>query len=286
MQAVYQWCGASNRLSGIRTIAFRIGVHPNNLHLFLAERWPGAFAGLDAVFVSYTEGRDSARLLLEGRIDICGTGSTPPILARAAGADVRYVAASAPRPANGGIVAAPDGPIRTIADLVGRRVALLDGSFHTYLLARALEAVGCSLRDVTRVELSPAASLAALGAGTVDAWVAMAPLLDRAIDDGQARLILRCGDSIPNRSVFWTLDRRGVSAGVLDGFTAALSGLGRAIAADPARAAGLLAGTGADVSAWVRTIAERDWSIFPAGAAILAEQQDEADTLMRHGDLA
>jgi hypothetical protein len=86
--------------------------------------------------------------------------------------------------------------------------------------------------------------------------------------------------------VFWTLDRRGVSAGVLDGFTAALSGLGRAIAADPARAAGLLAGTGGDVSAWVRTIAERDWSIFPAGAAILAEQQDEAGTLMRHGDLA
>ena len=70
----------------------------------------------------------------------------------------------------------------------GEDGTLLDGSFHTYLLARVLETAGLSLRDVTRVELAPAASLHALEAGRVDAWVAMAPLLDGSLSAGLERV--------------------------------------------------------------------------------------------------
>jgi len=267
----------------------RIGVHPNNLHLLLARHWPGAFAGLSPDFVAYPEGRSTGRLLAEGRIDVGGTGSTPPILAQVSGLDVIYLAASAPRPANGAILVRPDSPVRAVADLAGRTIALLDGSFHTYLLARVLATAGLTLPRVTRVELSPAASREALASGRVDAWVAMAPHLGEALASGAARELAPCGDTIPNRSVFWTIGARGLSAAQRDAFVAGLIGMGRAIADDIDRAARILAGLGTggvDAAAWRRSLAARDWTVVPADAAIVAEQEAEKQTLIRHGDIA
>jgi sulfonate transport system substrate-binding protein len=265
-----------------------IGVHPNNLHLRIAQHWPGAFCSFGAGFFNYQEGRRTSALLEAGLIDFGGTGSTPPIIAQAAGLDVAYVAASSPRPANGAILVSYDSRIATVAGLAGRRVALLDGSFHTYLLARTLEEVNLSLRDVVRVELEPAPSQQALADGTVDAWVAMAPHLDAALEQGRAKLLVSCGSIIPNRSVFWTLRRRHFGLEVAMALAEELDRIGRAIAADPAAAARILAvpdGDARQIETWTKVVAGRDWRVVSADTAILSEQQDEADTLYRHGDL-
>jgi ABC-type nitrate/sulfonate/bicarbonate transport system substrate-binding protein len=263
----------------------RIGVHPNNLHLTLAQHWPDSFAALDARLVPYGEGRDTGRQLAEGHIDIGGTGSTPPIISQVAGLDVRYVAASAPRPANGGILVAKHSAIRGVTDLAGKKIALLDGSFHTYLLARVLESEGLSLKKVERIELAPVPSRDALIVGRVDAWIAMAPLLDQTIADGGARLLIPCGSTIPNRSVFWTLGRRKLAVPTINAFVKELARIGNAIAAEPDRAAHILASLklgGVDVTGWRKALSGRDWSIVLADSVIIAEQQDEADTLFRH----
>lgn len=270
-------------------MTLRVGVHPNNLHLLLAQNWPAAFAGLNAKFVSYPEGRDTGRLLAEGKFDVGGTGSTPPISAQASGLDVIYVAASAPRPANGAILVRKNSSIKTVSDLAGRRIALLDGSFHTYLLARVLEAEGLALKDVTRVELAPIPSRAALMAGEADAWIAMAPHLGEALASGEVRELLPCGAAIPNRSLFWTIAQRNLAPGQIDAFTAELIRVGKEIAHDHDRAARILSDLkigGVDFPAWRKAIAGRDWTIVPAGDDVIAEQQDEADTLFRHGELA
>lgn len=270
-------------------MVLRIGVHPNNLHLQLAQHWRGAFADLAFEFVPYTEGRDTGQLLVAGRFDVGGTGSTPPIIAQVEGADVRYLAASAPRPANGAILVTAASRIRTVADLAGKRIALLNGSFHTYLLARVLEDAGRALRDVSRIELAPAASRAALADGKVDAWIAMAPHLDQALAAGTVRVLVPCGATIPNRSVFWTVEQRGLSAAQIDGFTAALVRLGGDIGRDPDRAARILSDLkigGADLAGWRNALGTRDWTIVRADAAVLAEQKAEADTLFRHGEIA
>ena len=266
----------------------RIGVHPNNLHLRLARLWPGAFADLDADFVTYDEGRDTASLLEDGRIHVGGTGSTPPIEADARGLDVRYLAASAPRPANGAILALTDGPVRGVADLAGRRVSLVDGSFQTYLLARSLEAEGLGLRDVVRVESGKSDGLKALLAGEVDAWVAMSPRLEKVVDRADLSVVVACGSLIPNRSLFWTLERHAIAPGIADAFVAELSRFGREVGADPARAAALLAaepGSEGDAASWERVLRARDFSVVSAGPAIIGEQQAEADTLFSHGHL-
>ncbi|MCL4068032.1 ABC transporter substrate-binding protein [Pseudomonas sp. GX19020] len=264
----------------------RIGVHPLNLHLRLAQGWPGLFPET-FTFVPYPEGRDTGTLISARQFQAGGTGSTPPLISQAEGLSVVYVAASAPRPANGALLVAPEAAVQSLADLKGRRVALIDGSFHTYLLARSLDQAGLGLADVTRVELSPAASRLALIRGEVDVWIAMAPQIESAIGAGEARLLALCGSTIPNRSVFWTLADAGLSDTEIRDFVARLIRLGEEIAADPDRAAQILAGPGAkpeSLAQWRRVVAGRDWTILPADPTLIAEQQAEADTLTRHGD--
>lgn len=264
----------------------RIGVHPNNLHLRLARLWPGSFAGFDAEFVPYGEGRDTASLLASGHIHFGGTGSTPPIEADARELDVRYIAASAPRPANGAIFARADSDIKTVADLAGKRISLVDGSFHTYLLAKSLEGEGFGLPDVTRVESGDLDSLKELLEKRVDAWVAMSPRLEKVIDRKDLRLIVRCGSTIPNRSLFWTLERHALSVETIRAIVCELDRIGREVTGDIRKAAELLAaedGSEGDADAWERVLRSRDFSVVPADDAILAEQQAEADTLHRHG---
>ncbi|VVE34396.1 Putative aliphatic sulfonates-binding protein [Pandoraea iniqua] len=283
--------------------ALRIGVHPNNLHLQLAAltwplRWPEILLtpdGSPAVqFVAYREGRDTGRLIADNVIDVGGTGSTPPVLAQHDGVPLVYVAASAPRGGNGAIVVrAEDGPAN-VTRLVGRRIALLDGSFHTSFLAAALEREGLSLRDVERVELAPADAYRALSDGRVDAWIAMAPWLERVRNEpSQWRVLTDIGPYVPNRSVFWThREAFHLHAAALDAVFAALTALGHDIARDPAPYAEQLAAAGisgiseSDAAAWQSALAARDWRLLPSDAAFYAEQQGEADLLHRHGVLS
>ena len=260
----------------------KIGVHPSNLHLRLAQVWSGAFGRFSPEFIHYPEGRDTAKLLASGAIDFGGTGSTPPITAEAAGLDVVYLAASSPRPANGGLFVRSDSAIRSVADLRGRRVTLVDGSFQTFLLARSLETEGLRLGEVETVELGAAESLPALLDGSVDGWIAMAPRLEQALDDPRIRLVARCGTTIPNRSLFWTLAGRGIPQGVRAAIASELARIGDEVSRDPRRAAELLARSGDAAAAWERVVRSRDFRVVPAGDAILREQQDEADTLHRH----
>ncbi len=221
-------------------MTLQIGVHPNNLHLLLAQYWPGAFSDLDVAFVPYPEGRDTGRLLSEGAFDVGGTGSTPPILSQLSGLDVLYVAASAPRPANGAILVQKNPPSDKSRILPAGRSRCLDGSFHTYSLARVLEENGRRLKDVQRVELSPVASRDALSAGSVDAWIAMAPHLAEAVASGKFEQLVPCGATIPNRSVFWTIGARNLGPAQVKALTAGLVDLGRQISGNIDKAAHIL----------------------------------------------
>jgi NitT/TauT family transport system substrate-binding protein/sulfonate transport system substrate-binding protein len=270
-------------------MVLRVGVHPNNLHLTLAQHWKKAPSDRAIAFVPYPEGRDTGQWLTEGRIDIGGTGSTPPIISQVSGLDVLYVAASAPRPANGAILTAAATSIVTVLDLRGKRIALLDGSFHTYLLARVLERDGLTLKDIERVELQPAPSQRALEDGRVDAWIAMAPHLDQALASKRFRELVTCGSNIPNRSVFWTIGSRGLSRDQIQLFVSYLADIGREISGNVDKAAAILSDLkigNVDYAVWRKALAARDWTIVPVSADVIAEQQDEADTLFRHHELS
>ena len=264
----------------------KIGVHPSNLHLRIAQVWPNAFASLDGEFVAYREGRDTGRLIAESKIDFGGTGSTPPITAALDGLPVNYIAASAPRPANGAILVRADSPIKSTSDLKHRRIGLVDGSFQTYYLARNLEEAGLSLADIERVEPEVNDALPALLDGRVDAWIAMAPRLENALERDDIRLLSRCGSTIPNRSLFWTLESSGLDAQSRLKIAQELARIGHEITAAPHQAARRLVESGAteaSLQGWEKVIASRDFTVIPADKTILTEQQTEAEVLHRHG---
>jgi len=120
-----------------------------------------------------------------GAIDIGGLGDAPLIFAYAAGAQVRAVAATRSTPVDLAIVVPDASPVRTAADLKGKRIATTRGSIGHYLVIATLERAGLKLSDVDLRFMQPADAKAALASGNVDAWstwdpyVALAELRDR-----------------------------------------------------------------------------------------------------------
>src|SRR5258705_12238940 len=84
--------------------------------------------------------------LAAGSLDFGLTGDSPPVFAQAAGRDLLYVGAEPPKPESSAILVPSDSPLRTLADLKGRRVALQKGSSAHYLLVRALDKAGLADR--------------------------------------------------------------------------------------------------------------------------------------------
>ncbi len=122
-------------------------------------------AGVEVTWTEFPAGPQLLEGLNVGAIDFGTTGEAPPIFAQAAGAPLVYVAHARPAP-KGEAILVPDGsPVASVADLKGRKVALNKGSNVHYLLVRALEANGLSIRDVQPVYLPPADARAAFERG-------------------------------------------------------------------------------------------------------------------------
>nr|WP_176135680.1 ABC transporter substrate-binding protein [Paraburkholderia atlantica] len=127
-----------------------------------------------------------------GAIDVGGLGDAPLIFAYAAGARVRAVAATRSTPTDLAIIVPDASPIRTTADLKGKRIATTRGSIGHYLAIATLERAGIKLSDVSLRFMQPADAKAALTSGNVDAWSTWDPYValaeqrdhDRSIANG------------------------------------------------------------------------------------------------------
>ena len=127
------------------------------------------------VFSTFTSGPPQIEAATAGKIDFAVTGNTPPIFGAAAGAKVKVVTAYE----NGGdgdrVLVRADSPIKTVADLRGKSVAVGKGSSaHGHILAQ-LEKAGLSPADVKLVFLQPADALTAFTSGQADAWAIWDP---------------------------------------------------------------------------------------------------------------
>ncbi|MFD7135745.1 ABC transporter substrate-binding protein [Streptomyces sp. NPDC059894] len=267
-----------------------IGVHNSNPTLYYLSRLDYAAEELAAlgetvVFHPYTDGVRTGPLLTEGVIDFGGTGSTPPVTAQAAGHDIVYVAVSAPRPDHGALLVTEDSPARTVADLEGGTVHLAIGSWQTHLVAKALDDAGLSYATDITAERGGEKSEKLLRDGSIAAWVAQGPQLAAALRTGGVRALVRTGDVITDRSVFFT--RRELAENRPEVVEALVRALRRADAwaeAHPGEAAAIAAdhqgGTAAD---WETALRALPWRIEDVSAEFLAEQQQAADIFSRTG---
>ncbi|MFF3004804.1 ABC transporter substrate-binding protein [Kitasatospora sp. NPDC057940] len=263
-----------------------LGVHASNPSLYYLARLPYldeelAPLGETGAFHHYADGTRTGALLADGTIDFGGTGSTPPVTAQAAGHDLVYAAVSAPRPDHGALLVLDGGPVRAVADLKGGTVVLGIGSWQTHLLAKALHAQGLSYaEDVTPVRPAAGEDQAQrLRDGEIAGWIAQGAELAAARRSGGFRELIRTGDVITDRSVFFT--RRDFATERPEVVAAIAAALRRAdawVAAHPAEAAAIAAEQlGGSAVDWQTALAALPWQLEPATAGFIAEQQEAAD---------
>lgn len=123
-------------------------------------------------------------------IDIGSSAGLAALLARANGNPIRtpYLFS---RPEWTALVVPKNSPIRSLADLKGKKVAATKGTDPYLFLLRALQTVGLKRSDIEHVSLQHADGRAALEQGRVDAWAGLDPHMAAAELDGGARLLYR-----------------------------------------------------------------------------------------------
>ncbi len=241
--------------------------------------------GVTVKWVEFPAGPQMLEGLNVGSIDLAATGDAPPVFAQAAQADLVYLAHSPANPQSEAIVVHADSPIKSVADLKGKRVALNKGSDVNYLLVAALEKAGLSYKDITPVYLPPADARAAFQSKSVDAWVIWDPFLAEVETNAQARQVANAEGLVPHYSFF--LASRKFADGspkLAKEVVEELQTLSQWANAHQNDAAAILAkSTGLDEVIWRKAIARIPYGAEPMTPAIFKEQQKLADSFTRIG---
>lgn len=241
--------------------------------------------GVSVRWVEFEFGPPLLEALGAGAIDYGYTGDAPPIFAQAAHANLLYAATIPTRGYGQAIVVPAGSPIKDIAALRGRKVAVARGSSAHNLLVAALESVQVPWTAITPVYLAPPDAASAFARGAVDAWSIWDPFFAIAELKQKARAL--------------PLDRK-VSAQdsffLVNGAFAAkhpdvVATINQAIAtattwADRNRdqvAAILSEASGVDLAAEQRSVERAEFTFGPLTEDVLAQQQAIADRFQRLG---
>jgi sulfonate transport system substrate-binding protein len=234
--------------------------------------------------VSWTEFQFGPPLLEAinvGSIDFGNTGETPPVFAQAAGAPIRYVAYEPPAQKGEALLVPKDSPLKSVAELRGKKVAVGKGSNAHYLLVKALEKAGVKYDEITPVYLAPADALAAFDRGAVDAWSIWDPYQASAETTLGARVLTDATGIVPNTQ-FYLASQKFVEteSKVLDILLAELREIDSWAKSDiGAVATQLSASIGIPVPILEVALKRQSYGIKSIDAVVLTEQQKLADTL-------
>jgi sulfonate transport system substrate-binding protein len=214
-----------------------------------------------------------------GSIDFGTVGEAPPIFAQAAGADLVYVGNEPTASAAEAIVVPKDSPIKTVADLKGKKVALNKGSNVHFLLVKLLERARVSYDDIDAIFLTPADARAAFERGSVDAWAIWEPFLAAAQRQTGAR-ILADGNGVVSNHQFFLASRPYASkrADVVAIVLQEVAAVDQWAKTNPKEAAAALQPQiGLDQATLELALSRGGYGVTPVNDAVLAEQQRIAD---------
>ena len=248
----------------------------------LEKRFPAS----TVKWIEFPAGPQLLEALAVGSLEFGLTGDTPPVFAQAAGKDLRYVGAEPPKPLSSAILVKPDAPLKTLADLKGRKVALQEGSSAHYLLVRAVERAGLQWADIQPVYLAPSDARAAFERGSVDAWAIWDPYYAAVELDLKPRVLANGRDLSSNNSFY--LASRTLTEQHPQAVLALLAELTRAdawVQANRKEAAQLISDfSGLSLATTHLFISRRPVSpAAPLTPAIIADQQRVADAFTRLG---
>jgi sulfonate transport system substrate-binding protein len=156
--------------------------------------------GTEVSWAEFASGPPMLEAMNAGSIDLGQVGDTPPIFAQAGGAAVVYVAGQ-PITNGQGILVKRNSPIRTLADLKGKRFGFTRGSSAHNVALLALENAGLAYSEIVPVYLSPPDAAAAFARDSIDAWAIWDPFL--AVGEAHGgRILVHAADIAKTNSFY------------------------------------------------------------------------------------
>jgi sulfonate transport system substrate-binding protein len=241
--------------------------------------------GIEVKWIDFQFGPPLLEAINVGSVDFGFVGDSPPIFAQAGGARIRYVAAVKSDGNTQAIIVPKDSPIKTLADLRGKRIAFGKGSSAHNLLVAALEKTGVAWSDITPAPLAPADATAAFVKGSVDAWSIWDPYLSLAELKEGARVIAFDKD-VHRPNAFYI-----AGSDFVDKYPAVVARLNETLASEGrwadthheevARAQA--EATGVDIDAIRRFVGRSNYRVVPVDDEVIKSQQAVADRFARLG---
>jgi sulfonate transport system substrate-binding protein len=242
--------------------------------------------GVHLSWSEFANGLPLAEALNANAVDFSAdVADTVPIFAQAAQANFVYVAQEAPSPSAQAIIVHCDGPIHTLADLKGKRIAVAKAAGAHYLLLASLQRAGLTPKDVQIAYLAPADGHAAFETGSVDAWVTWDPYVAGVEKQADLR-ILADGRGVASYQRYYLASKPFASAHpeVIRILFEHLAEAGKWVKSHPEDAAHILAPLwGLDEASVERANGRRSYEVRPVQLQNFGEQQTIADTFFRAG---
>ena len=125
-----------------------------------------------------------------GALDLGYQGDLAFLTSFAAGAPLRAIGGGRSSAAAQAILVKQDSPIRTVADLQGRKVAGNRGGWGQYLIRAALQQARVSSAEVNITLMPPSDASLAFRSGAVDAWAVWDPYVSLEVLQFGARVLV------------------------------------------------------------------------------------------------
>lgn len=215
-----------------------------------------------------------------GAIDVGGVGAPPFAFAYAGGAKIKAVFAYRPQGPGVGrasaIVVPKDSPVRSVAQLKGRKLATVRGSAGQDLALRLIEQAGLAPSDVRWTYLDNGGAKAALESGAIDAWSTWGSYVGIAVMENGDR-VLGDASGLPAQAGFFAASDSAIHGkrAILADFLARLNRARRWAAAHPDAFARTLAQeTGLPIKVARFSIAAYVGTAEPINDALVREQAE------------
>ncbi len=188
-------------------------------------------------------------------------------------------------PKSEAILVPKDSPIKTVADLKGKKIGLNKGSNVHYLLVRVLEKAGPKYSDVEPAFLTPVEGRAAFEKGVIDAWVIWEPYRTAAEMSVGARTVADGTGLVANNDFFFVAKPFALAdPQLIDLVFAATRDVFAQAATDiPGTAKTFSAAAGFPVTVLEATLSRRGFDVRPINSEVIDEQQRIADTFKEIG---
>ena len=235
----------------------------------------------------FASGQPLLEALNVGNIDLSAdVADTVPVFAQAAGAQLAYFARETPSPDAQAILVRDGSPVRNLADLKGKKVAVTKAAGAHYLLIAALAKANLKFSDIQPAYLTPADGRAAFENGKVNAWVIWEPFLSAAQRQLPTRTLADSQGLASYQRYYLTSTRFAAEhPQVLQTVYSELAKAGEWLRTHPAEAAQVLGPLWGNLEPAIveQANSRRSYQVRPVTQGGLGEQQKIADAFFAEG---